>query len=225
MKNRTSLIIGFSTAFVLFALSSNIRVKDLEKADTNIHNTELERLAENVRVVNFISNTELYESANYEEDDDEATIIYPNELSDKLEKNYFVVDDFLKYDRNASDSTIYKIKTLHIPQLERVRDVTGMPIIIKSAARSYAHEISRGRSGKSQHVFKRSKGAVDISLANHTTEKINELEKAVFENTDYTRIARYPTFLHLDYYKNRYGDRGYYKNTEQGWVYIGEIKR
>ena len=224
MKINHTYIIGFATAIVLFVLSSNIRFKDIEEINTSTHASELAILSRNVNVVNFISNSELYESPNYEEDDDEANIIYPNEQAQHLSTSYFIVDDFLEYDRNASDSTRYKIKTLHIPQLERVRDVTGLPIIIKSAARSYEHEISRGRSGKSQHVFKRKKGAVDVSLANHTTESINELEKAVFENTEYTRVTRYPTFLHLDYYPSRYGDRGYYKNTEKGWVYIGEIK-
>lgn len=42
--------------------------------------------------------------------------------------------------------------------------------------------------------------------------------------TSYTRISRYPTFLHLDFDKPRYGKRAYYRNTIKGWVYQGEIR-
>ena len=218
-------IIGFFTALTLITLSVftfNNNKKDINRyVNVDKYTKEIERLSENVNVINFISNAELSESTF----DDEEDIIYPNvETGLQDDKNYFVVEDFIKYDRNASDSTIYKIKTLHIPQLERVRDVTGLPIIIKSSARSYEHELAMGRSGKSQHIFPLGKGAVDVSVKNLSTERLDELEKAVFEETEYTRVARYPTFLHLDYYKNRFGDRGYYRNTNKGWIYIGEIK-
>lgn len=216
MKTNVTFILGFLIALLLILFSSHSRTNEI---DITQQKTELARLSKNIRVINFVSSNDLAESLT----DDEEDIIYPNEFTGKKDKHYFVVEDFIKYDKNADDSTIYKIKTLHIPQLERVRDVTGLPIIIKSGARSYEHEIARGRSGKSQHVFKSGKGAVDVSLTNHSAEELNKLEEAVFKNTEYTRVARYPSFLHLDYYPNRYGNRGYYRNTKEGWIYIGEI--
>jgi len=90
--------------------------------------------------------------------------------------------------------------------------------------RIYAWWKSKGRRGKSQHVYESGFGAVDISISDYGTETLNELQNAVMDVTSYTRVTRYHSFLHLDFAENRFGMRGFYKNTKYGWIYIGEIQ-
>lgn len=165
---------------------------------------------------NFVSDGSLCDS----DIDDDCLIIY----NKSIDSNNFIVDEFIEYDQDPSEETIRKIKEVHIPELQRIRDKVDKPIIIRSAARSYQHEISQGRSGKSQHVYSRGLGAVDISLLNYNKHELDKLEKVVVENSGYKRVARYNTFIHLDYANNRFGERGYYRNTKYGWIYIGEIE-
>lgn len=42
--------------------------------------------------------------------------------------------------------------------------------------------------------------------------------------TSYTRIARYKTFLHLDFAKPKDGKRAYYRQTRKGWIYQGVVR-
>ena len=156
------------------------------------------------------------------EGEDGRVIIYANEDSDS---DYFTVEEFTEYNESPSEETKSKIKNIHIPQLTKLRLAINEPIVIRSASRSVSHEIKSGRSGKSQHVYDNGLGAVDISITDYSKKKLDNLEKEVILNTNYTRIARYRTFIHLDYYNNRFGERAYYKNTEFGWVFIGIIKR
>ena len=150
--------------------------------------------------------------------DDEADIIYANNSGD-----YFAVEEFLEFDKEASNATISKIVYKHIPELEKVRRGIGKPIIIRSGARSYSHELKMGRSGKSQHVYATGDGAVDISTENYTQEDLNKIVYLLVSETSYSRITMYSTFVHVDFLSPRFGKRGYYKNTELGWVFIGNI--
>jgi len=81
-----------------------------------------------------------------------------------------------------------------------------------------------GRSGNSQHIFDQGLGAVDVSLNNYTDDRLDKLQDAIMDVTEYTRVTRYKTFLHLDYKEPRMGKRAYYRKTNAGWVYQGEIR-
>lgn len=156
--------------------------------------------------------------------DDDAPILYPvNKFVDG--NKFFNRVEFLKYDQAASESTKKKIDTIHIPELVKVRSKLGVPIIIRSAARSVEWEKKQRRSGKSQHVYNNGLGAVDVSVKDFDDKKkLDALEAALIAETKYTRITRYDTFLHADLAPNLYGKRCYYANTKYGWMYVGEIK-
>lgn len=68
----------------------------------------------------------------------------------------------------------------------------------KSGYRSYKYELSRGRSGTSQHCF-RSKGAVDLSLAGGSDEFGKFVER--LRKSGYNRVCYYPknNFVHCDF--------------------------
>ena len=140
------------------------------------------------------------------------------------EEGNFTVEEFLEYDPQPTSETIRKIKKIHIPELERVRTAIGQPIVIRSASRTKRHELKQGRSGKSVHIFPRGFGAIDVSLVNFTPKTLDQLEKALIEETSYNRISRYSTFLHVDFYPTREQHRSYYRNTSRGWMYVGKIK-
>ena len=164
---------------------------------------------------NFVSDYALTDS----DDDDDNIIIY----AESVEGDNFIVDEFTEYDQHPTEETVRKIKEVHIPELQKIRDKINKPIIIRSASRSYQHELKMGRSGKSQHVYSRGCGAVDVSLMDFSRNNLNELEKEIIDDTSYKRITRYKTFLHLDFAKNRYGERAYYRNTDHGWIFISEL--
>jgi hypothetical protein len=179
--------------------------------------------SDRIEVLSKRVNIDAYIDEKYIEDnefDDDASIIYTDSKGDEN----FRVEEFVKYDSNPSSETIRKIKDIHIPELIKVRDKLHKPIIIRSASRSKEHEIRRGRSGKSMHVYSNGLGAVDVSLRDYTTKELDILENAIMDTTNYNRITRYDTFIHLDFAKNRFGGRAYYRNTEYGWIYIGKIK-
>jgi len=98
-------------------------------------------LEERVAVKNFVADEYLVDDGL----DDDAPIIYPT--TDNT-RDIFTVEEFTKYDETATDETIQKIKEIHIPELVKVRNVIGEPIIIRSAARSYEHEKKWGAVGK-----------------------------------------------------------------------------
>lgn len=145
-------------------------------------------------------------------------------IADPEDSGHFEVVEFLEYDPNPTGETVEKIKEIHIPELEKVRSAVGKPIIIRSASRTKEHELKQGRSGKSVHIFPRGTGAVDVSLKNYASEELNKLEQAIFKHTQYMRVARYNTFLHVDFARTTSGNRSYYRNTRIGWMRVGDIK-
>ena len=79
-------------------------------------------------------------------------------------------------------------------------------------------ELSKGRNGNSQHVF-RTQGAVDWTChdfrANH-----KELLSLILKQTDYTRMAMYNGFIHCDYKSTTSGQRELYKSgNDSKWKF------
>ena len=68
---------------------------------------------------------------------------------------------------------------------------------LKSGYRPKQYEISKGRSGNSQHTFQ-GKGAVDWTCYDFNRFK-HDLIHYIIHKTDYTRIAVYNSFVHCDY--------------------------
>jgi hypothetical protein len=98
-----------------------------------------------------------------------------------------------------------KILHHHILPMQPVRDELGIKIYpsLKSAYRSMSWEEDHGRSGTSQHTFKkRGKGATDWTCFSFRTNKKRLLE-AIIKHTDYTRICVYSGFIHCDYKKTK----------------------
>ena len=95
-----------------------------------------------------------------------------------------------------------KILKHHIQPMQTVRTKLGLACFpsLKSGYRSIRWERKQGSSGASQHTFK-GKGAVDWSCTKFHENK-DEFLRLIIDNTDYTRIAVYNTFIHCDYKAN-----------------------
>jgi len=216
MKKYLYVLIIVALGLLLVACDNTNATKKPESKPVSSEISEkIFTLSERVNVESFVDEVYLDDGGL----DDEARIIY----SDKTEDSNFTISEFTEYDSDPSHETIKKIRDVHIPQLEKVRDEVNKAIVIRSASRSISHELRQGRKGASQHVYKNGQGAVDVSLVNYSEKNLNLLENAILDTTNYTRVARYQTFIHVDFAKNRSGERGYYRNTKYGWVYIGEI--
>lgn len=77
-------------------------------------------------------------------------------------------------------------------QLDKARDLAGVPFVINSAYRSESYEKSKGRNGTSSHC----KGyAVDLRCkSSHIRSKM----LCALVEAGFKRIGIYPTFLHVD---------------------------
>jgi hypothetical protein len=111
----------------------------------------------------------------------------------------FTVSEFNISGEPIPEDVADKILKWHILPMQRVRDKFNDAIwpSLESGYRSVEWEEKHGRNGNSQHTFK-TKGAVDWTCQKFPERK-NELLKLIIEETDYTRIAVYNTFIHCDY--------------------------
>lgn len=123
------------------------RVDKLEENERIELRNNLNALSERVDLVAYVPDIELYDDGL----DDESDIIY---VGEEETGDYFEVEEFLEYDHNPSQETLDKIKNIHIPELEKVRDNIKMPIIIRSGARSREWE-KKGEGQVSRDIFTR----------------------------------------------------------------------
>lgn len=128
-------------------------------------------------------------------------------------KIYFDFDELVITGDSVPLDVATKLMNYHIIPMSRVRNALGLPITAsqKSGYRPYEWEISRGRSGDSQHVFK-TKGAVDWTCRNFKANK-QKLLTLIIEHTDYTRMAVYNSFIHCDHKETKNGLREIYTST------------
>lgn len=139
-------------------------------------------------------------------------------------KNRFKLSDFCITRYAVPQSVADKIHLFHIIPLNLVRHYFNMPIYVsqKSGYRPRSYELSRGRNGLSPHTFKINKvqkvgkGAVDLTFADFGANK-EAFISLILEHTDYTRIAVYGTFIHLDYEKTRSGKRERFNVVGGSW--------
>lgn len=121
-------------------------------------------------------------------------------------KNYFTISELCIVSDAVPQAVADKLLQHHILPMNQVRHKLAAPIWAsqKAGYRPRAYEISKGRSGNSQHCFLNdSKGAIDWT----TKGDIQEMIALIIEHTDYTRICYYPNnnFVHCDY---KHPDRG-----------------
>lgn len=134
------------------------------------------------------------------------------------------ISDFCITNDNIPQHIADKILEFHLQPIQRTSEYLGYELAVskKSAWRPLWWELSKGRSGGSQHVFL-GKGACDITTLSirekqielskglitleeyydfvvpEYNEKQPEITEALIDCTDYTRIAQYNTFTHGDY--------------------------
>ena len=127
-------------------------------------------------------------------------------------KNYFERDEFYKEGTIVSDNVTRKIDK-HIGELNPVRGKLGVPVHISknSGYRPVAYELSKGRSGKSQHCYV-GEGAVDVTCEAGKFQRLYEL----LQDSGYKRICLYPDkmFIHCDY---KGDERVMFVDTGNGW--------
>jgi len=117
-----------------------------------------------------------------------------------------------------------KILKFHILPMQRVRDELAIPISAsqRSGYRPVSWELSRGRSGNSQHTFK-GMGAVDWTCSNFAQKKGLFLE-LIIQYTSYTRIAVYDGFIHCDYKPTSDGKRQLFESgSDSRWKFIKNV--
>jgi len=125
----------------------------------------------------------------------------------------FNISDFNISGNPIPEAIADKILKWHILPLQRVRDKLNLAVWAsqKSGYRSVAWEKSKGRGGGSQHTFK-GKGATDVTCHKFKDNK-DRLIKLLIEETDYTRIAVYNSFVHCDYKQTNNGQRQLFEST------------
>ncbi len=134
----------------------------------------------------------------------------------------FKIDEFLIESTSKIDTHIAdKIYKYHIIPMIYIRRNLGFPIYpsMKSSYRSKTYEISKGRSGNSQHTFT-GKGATDWTCENFDVNK-DELLKEMIKETLYTRFAMYNSFIHADYKDTENNTRQLFKSgSNSKWEFI-----
>lgn len=125
----------------------------------------------------------------------------------------FKISEFNISGEDIPEDIADKILKWHILPAQRVRNILDIPMWAsqKSGYRSLKWEKSKGRSGNSQHVFK-DKGAVDWTCYRFSENK-DKFLKYLIEETDYTRLAVYNSFIHCDYKNTSTGRRELYTST------------
>lgn len=119
----------------------------------------------------------------------------------------FKISEFNISGKPIPEDVADKLLKWHILPMQRVRDKFRSAIWAsqESGYRPVSWEKSHGRSGNSQHTFK-TKGAVDWTFSDFTNRK-QKLIQLIIEQTSYTRIAVYSSFIHCDYKMTSSGRR------------------
>ncbi|WP_421977833.1 hypothetical protein [Roseivirga seohaensis] len=137
----------------------------------------------------------------------------------------FKTEEFcIEQNKPIPQSVATKLWIFHIIPMLVVRTLLDSPIWASqnSGFRPKAYEISKGRSGESQHTFEgESKGAIDWTCKKSLLPKLLEL---ILEHTNYTRIAVYENFIHCDH-KATDGNRYLFTSNEKSvWTLTKTIK-
>ena len=116
-----------------------------------------------------------------------------------MELNFSISEFIIEPEIDIPQEIADKILKYHIIPLQGIRDILKSPMTIseRSGYRSLDYELSRGRSGDSEHCY-RGKGACDVTVSGAENLRVLGL---LLLCSPYTRICFYPgdKFYHLDY--------------------------
>ena len=140
----------------------------------------------------------------------------------KLEE--FIITESKEIPVDVADKLyIYHIIPMNNVRLELDEPVTASA---KSGYRPEEYELSKGRSGKSQHTFKydwkRGSGAVDWTCKDFEKNRDRFLN-LIIKHTKYTRICVYDTFIHCDYKDTINDRRELFRYDGEKWQFIKKI--
>lgn len=109
------------------------------------------------------------------------------------------ISDFCIVQEPTPLDVVDKIEEFHLHPLRMVDACCDFKVMVSanSGYRPRKYELSKGRSGNSQHCFY-GKGAVDVTCEDFKENK-DKLLEVLIEETEYTRFAIYNTFIHCDY--------------------------
>ena len=145
--------------------------------------------------------------------------------------SHFKPSDFVINNAAVPKVIIDRIFEFHLQPLNLLQDHCPFEVKVSenSCFRPYSYELSRNRSGNSQHAFGQilneildSKGACDITCEDFKTNQY-ALLAALIEYTDYIRFAVYNSFIHADYKDLYNGTRRLFKNESSGWKFVKNL--
>ena len=118
-----------------------------------------------------------------------------------MDRLYFKIKDFCITGDKVPIIVADKIMNNFIVPLSKLRsEIINFPVFVSqnSGYRPYLYEKKRGRSGKSEHVFK-GEGAADLTC--YEPSQVKELYEILLKHSDFTRVCYYPNsnFVHADY--------------------------
>lgn len=138
----------------------------------------------------------------------------------------FKVSEYCKTGEMPPKEVYDAILDFHIEEMNPVRDVLGFPVIVSqnSGYRPKEYELSKGRSGNSQHTFEQIHLDGKCGAADYTSEEIDQLVELILHCTNYHRVCYYPNnkFVHCDYKGNGKGKRQYFEceSPTSSWKFI-----
>lgn len=142
----------------------------------------------------------------------------------------FKVSEYCITGEMPSDEIYDAIIEFHIGEMNPVRELLGKPIKVsqKAGYRPKKYELSRGRSGNSQHTFEQIHADGKRGAADYTADDIFGLLELILEGTTYHRVCFYPNngFIHCDHKGSGKGQRQYFEcaSPTSKWKFIKFIK-
>jgi hypothetical protein len=104
-------------------------------------------------------------------------------------------------------------------------------VSLNSGWRSWLWEISKGRSGTSQHTYgqkedgtfdENAKGATDWTCDDFAHNK-DQLLRLMIIHTEYTRFCMYNSFIHCDYKETPNNERQLFEIDNGKWKFIKNV--
>lgn len=144
-------------------------------------------------------------------------------------RGYFSIKEFCITGERPPVEVAEMIVKHHIDVLNPLREELGAPIIVsqKAGYRPRAYELSKGRSGNSQHTFEDADGNVTKGAVDLTSAKLRPLLDLLIEKSSYSRICFYPNngFIHCDHKPTSNGTRQYFNCSSPAgkWQFIRNV--
>tara|TARA_R110000782_G_scaffold266983_1_gene361929 strand:+ start:739 stop:1191 length:453 start_codon:yes stop_codon:yes gene_type:complete len=149
-------------------------------------------------------------------------------------KNQVKISEFIIDGKPTDVNIIDKIEKYHRIPINKINETFVERIYPSqtSSFRTYQWEVSKGRSGASQHCFGQNKnltvdanklGATDWTCKHFSTFK-EQLLQELINKTNYTRLCVYNSFIHGDYKVHPTRKRRLYTVDSKGnWIFKENI--